>query len=155
MSAPVCNLAAEHPATPCLVYRGPLNAKSYGYPRLSKTDRQGNLLHRWVVEQLEGVPLAPGEKVLHSCDNPPCFRYDHLRRGTQSENLLEAVAKGRHRMGIQPGESNGAAVLVAEQVLAIRAACAAGEPQRDVAKQFGISQTQVSNIARRAKWSHL
>lgn len=145
----------DRPTTPCLVYRGPLNANGYGYPRLAKGDRHGTLLHRWIVETMEGVPLEPGQKVLHRCDNPPCFRYDHLRRGTQRENLLQAVARGRHRYGHQPGETNGASVLTADQVLAVRAACAAGDRQRDVARRFGISQAQVSNIHRRTQWSHL
>lgn len=154
MTAVVGNVAADHPATPCLVYRGPLNANGYGYPRLVAGRRNGVLLHRWVSEQVDG-PLAPGEVVRHWCDNPPCFRYDHLLRGTQRINLLECVAKGRHRYGYQPGERNGSAKLGAEQVEAIRRACGQGQPQRQVARLFGVSQSQVSNIVRRAKWRHL
>ena len=40
------------------------------------------LLHRWVWEQVNG-PIPPGMVVMHRCDNPPCFRLDHLMLGTQ------------------------------------------------------------------------
>lgn len=143
-------------ATPCRVYRGPLNAKGYGYPRLPGAGGAGGvLLHRWVVEQVEGVPLAAGEVVMHTCDNPPCFLYEHLRRATQSENLLDAVAKGRHRMGVKQGETNGAARLTADAVLSIRAASTAGETAVSLARRFGVSPSQVRNIVHRRKWRHL
>jgi hypothetical protein len=36
--------------------------------------------------------------ILHACDNPRCIRLDHLRAGTPSENMRDAVARGRHGM---------------------------------------------------------
>ena len=39
------------------------------------------------------IPL--GLSVLHRCDNPGCVRPDHLFIGTQSDNLKDAVSKGR------------------------------------------------------------
>lgn len=59
----------------------------------------------WVVDKFIRVPRAAyeeyigpipeGLKVLHHCDNPPCFNPEHLFVGTQSENILDSVAKGR------------------------------------------------------------
>ena len=72
-------------------YRGHL-VDGYGYPWI---DGRRVLLHRWIVEQVEG-PLLPGEVVRHTCDNPPCFLYDHLARGTRSDNVLDSVERGRH-----------------------------------------------------------
>jgi hypothetical protein len=37
--------------------------------------------------------------VLHDCDNPPCFRLDHLRLGTHAENMADMRAKGRDNLG--------------------------------------------------------
>jgi len=39
----------------------------------------------------------PDGSLLHACDNPICVRPDHLREGTQRENLLDASRKGRIR----------------------------------------------------------
>ena len=58
-------------------------------------------VHRWVWEQLNG-PIPEGMKVLHRCDNPPCYRYDHLFLGTQAENLEDMTHKGRRRHGEAP-----------------------------------------------------
>ena len=38
-----------------------------------------------------------GKVVMHICDNPACFRYDHLRVGTQIDNIHDMFAKGRGR----------------------------------------------------------
>ncbi len=34
--------------------------------------------------------------MLHRCDNPPCWRDDHLFLGTQPDNVADMVTKGRH-----------------------------------------------------------
>ena len=78
--------------TPCREFQGPTNSAGYGYPYI---DGVRVLLHRWVVEQVDG-PLAPGEVVRHRCDNPPCFRYSHLLRGTMKDNSQDMVRRGRH-----------------------------------------------------------
>ena len=52
-------------------------------------------VHRIMLEGKLGRPIAAGMKALHSCDNPACYNPDHLREGTQSENILEAFRKVR------------------------------------------------------------
>lgn len=77
---------------PCLEYRGPTAGGGYGSITV---DGKRQLLHRWMVEQVEG-PLAPGEVVRHACDNPPCFLYEHLQRGTVADNNRDMAQRGRH-----------------------------------------------------------
>ena len=83
--------------TPCRVYRGPRHEFGYGFKWFRRAD--GTLykttLHRWVWEQIHG-PLPREIEVLHKCDNPPCFAYDHLFSGTQADNMVDMNAKGRH-----------------------------------------------------------
>jgi hypothetical protein len=112
------------------------------------------LMHRWIIEFVDG-PLLPGEVVMHLCDNPPCFRYDHLRRATQTENIVDAVIKGRHRYEAHAGETNGQAKITEDDVRSIRRRRAAGELRETIAASYGISVSQVTNIALRRKWGHV
>lgn len=40
-------------------------------------------------------PVPAGHHVLHSCDNPPCCNPAHLFTGTQTDNVRDAILKGR------------------------------------------------------------
>ena len=106
MSRPVVvhrRTALTHPAptplpTPCVLWQGAANG-GYG-TRL--TGERKSYLHRWVWEQVHG-PIPEGMVVMHRCDNPPCFRYDHLRLGTHADNVADRIAKGRpHGRGNRP-----------------------------------------------------
>ncbi len=48
-------------------------------------------LHRWVMEQVHGADAIRGRSVMHLCDNPACFRFDHLAIGLQKAGLLTAT----------------------------------------------------------------
>lgn len=56
------------------------------------------LAHRATYEDLIG-PIPDGMNVLHSCDNRLCIRLEHLRLGTQSENIQEMLRKNRNSKG--------------------------------------------------------
>lgn len=111
------------------------------YPRIGR-----KYLHRWLVELVEGVPLAKGEVVAHICDNTNCIRYDHLARATQSHNIRDAVAKGRHRYGKTRYR------LTYEVAQTIRQRAADGEPSTVIAADFGIAPCHVANIIAGRKW---
>lgn len=32
---------------------------------------------------------------MHTCDNPPCFNPEHVKRATQWDNIQDSIAKGR------------------------------------------------------------
>ena len=79
--------------TPCREWQG---AKSSGYG--SRWDRELKKVvrvHRWVVAQIDGWDAIEGKVVMHLCDNPACYRYDHLRIGAQADNIADASRKGR------------------------------------------------------------
>ena len=54
--------------------------------------------HR-VAWELSNGPIPAGMFVLHKCDNPPCCNPQHLFIGTQTDNMQDALAKGRHGHG--------------------------------------------------------
>lgn len=53
------------------------------------------------------MPDFKGKKeiIMHSCDNPPCTNPEHLKLGTQADNVADKVAKNRHAKGDQNGKS--------------------------------------------------
>lgn len=66
-----------------------------GYGRFSAKGKYYKA-HRWLLGWL-GKSIPPNWKACHRCDNPPCVRPEHLFIGTQSDNMLDMAAKGRHR----------------------------------------------------------
>jgi hypothetical protein len=76
----------------CLVFTGESDARGYGL--VSKPGNRMKRLraHRVVLEHHYGPSPLNG---LHSCDNPPCVEVEHLRWGTQAENIDDMVKRGR------------------------------------------------------------
>lgn len=85
---------------------------------------------------------------LHKCDNPACWKPGHLFSGTQQDNIADMKAKGRH--------AHGASVVTAKiserQARKIAADC---RSQTVIAAEHGLSQSQVSRIKSKKRWSHL
>jgi hypothetical protein len=79
--------------------------------------------------------------VLHRCDNTSCCNPAHLWRGTQSENLNDMLEKGRQH-----------SKLSIEDVQAIRASSA---PGRALAREYGVSHTQIGRIRSVYTWKHI
>lgn len=50
--------------------------------------------HR-VAYTLAKGEIPSGLDVLHGCDNPPCVNPDHLRVGTDSDNIRDSFVRGR------------------------------------------------------------
>ena len=89
--------------------------------------------------------------VLHRCDNPPCVNPEHLFIGTQSDNMIDGITKGRVRLPPQDGEQNHQAKLTAALVEKIRVRYAAGGVlQRQLAVEYGL--TSVSAILTGDEW---
>lgn len=61
------------------------------YQPIRRTGRAHRLA--WMAFRGE---MPEGEMVLHTCDNPPCINPDHLYVGDGSDNMRDAVARGRH-----------------------------------------------------------
>lgn len=85
--------------------------------------------------------------VMHSCDNPPCCRGEHLSAGTYRDNMQDAAKKGR--MARLVGEFNGRYRLAAPLRTEVRAAYASGKwTQAELATLYGIAQATVSRMVR-------
>lgn len=82
--------------------------------------------------------------VCHRCDNPPCVNPNHLFVGSNTENVRDCVRKGR--------DSNRRK-LTGKQVEEIRYARGSGTPLKVLSKHYGVTETTISNIARRVQWN--
>lgn len=142
----------RYDATGCWVWTGA--TANFGYGLVSIGGRQERA-HRVAWAMFNG-PIPEGLKVIHTCDNPPCCRPDHLRVGTQWENMEDMTRKGRRRHGTsdQRGSKNGYAKLTEEQVAHIKGMAAAGHYQDDIAARFGVTRANVS-YATRKTWTHV
>lgn len=123
------------------------------------TDGTNKLAHRVSYELAYGG-IPEGMNVLHHCDNPSCVRPDHLFLGTQKENAHDMARKGRRRGGFdtinQDGERNRQAKVTTDMVRAIRRRYAQGDVyQAQLALEYGVSVTTVSQIISRKRWRHI
>jgi hypothetical protein len=74
----------------CWEWQGARNPR-YGHIH---TDGRNIAAHRYAYELAYG-PIPKGTVVMHTCDNPGCVRADHLKLGTQADNLADCRRKGR------------------------------------------------------------
>lgn len=122
----------------CWLWQG---TKRCGYGLFSFSGVQWSA-HRFAYVIGNG-PLMAGLDVLHRCDNPPCVNPAHLFLGTHVDNMADMVAKRRGKPK---------AKLTASQASEIRAS--GGRPI-DVAREYGISPSTVSNIRAGRVWKGL
>ncbi len=102
---------------------------------------------RWLWEREHG-PIPPGMQVCHTCDNPPCCTVAHFFLGTNLENTLDKIRKGRQTRG----EQNGGAKLTDEQVLALLRDVRA---HRVVAADYRVAMSLIWAIRKRRRWAHI
>lgn len=126
---------------------------NHGYGKLTINGR-GYYAHRLAYELGEG-PIPAGFDVMHECDNPACINPAHLVAGPRSKNMADCHKRGRSRIPAprMSGESNGAAKLTTAAVSSIRELLSDGLPQAAIARQLGVSQSNISNIKRGKGWA--
>lgn len=122
------------------------NPDGYGVFCLHKP-RRTVLAHRFSWEFHNG-PITDGLFVLHKCDVRSCVNPMHLFLGTQADNVRDAARKGR----LAKHERHHQAVLTEEQVKTIRARYVAGEKQRALVREYGVSRKVIGSICRNESW---
>jgi len=119
-----------------------------GYGCISYLGKKRHV-HRFAWESLNG-PIPSGLQVCHKCDNPPCFRPDHLFLGTAADNIRDAILKGRFTLHFVKRK------LTPENVEEIRKSFAMGaETQHQLGRRFGVSQENIWHIVHRNTWKHV
>jgi hypothetical protein len=133
---------SPEPNTGCWLWVGCADKDGYGFIRV---DGKNIKTHRASIELHSGVKLVPGQLVCHRCDTPSCVNPDHLYVGNNARNQQDAAVRRR-----------GARIkLSVDDVLAIRRRRANGERPVDLAREYGVNETSITNIANRKKWAHI
>lgn len=99
-----------------------------------------------------GEPPTPDLYALHSCGNGhlACANRNHLRWGTQYENMQDAIGHGTTTRG----EKNAQATLTADDVRRIRS-MKGSATYKEIAPMFGITKSAVGLIMRGERWGWL
>lgn len=61
-------------------------------------NKKWQYIHRYIYE-LYNKPIPEGMVVMHTCDNPKCINPNHLKLGTQQDNMNDMKIKGRSTKG--------------------------------------------------------
>lgn len=93
-------------------------------------------------------PIPEGLFVCHRCDNRGCVNPNHLFLGTQSDNIKDCVAKGRHK-GQPSGGQHSQAKLSPTDVAAIRADV---RPSTQIAKDYPVGAGHIRAIKSGSTW---
>jgi hypothetical protein len=128
--------------TPCLVWTRGCDGDGYGIVHFKSRPQR---VHRFAYEAFIG-PIPEGRLICHKCDNPPCWRIEHIYCGTCATNNQDTVRRGRHRTGL------GGAKLTEGKVLEIRLMAHEGKSRLCIAARFDISLNTVSDIIRGRTW---
>lgn len=120
-----------------------------GYARLSVrlgAGRKVNLAAHRVSYELFVKPLGREELVLHMCDNPECTSPLHLRAGSSSDNVNDALAKGRHYLPYPriPKERQDAIRFHGKAMMADGASLY--RTTQKLAERFGVGATTIRRI---------
>lgn len=124
-----------------------------GYYRFWDGDaKQYKMAHRYSYERYVGP--TNGLVVMHKCDNPSCVNPNHLRLGTQAENVYDMLDKGRGGHIYKSGAEHPKSKLDEDAVRFIRSNLSS-MTINDLAEKFSVSRNCISSIKHRATWKHI
>jgi len=138
--------------TGCWLWTG--STTGGGYP-----DIRFNGDHRYVHRLMHIIhnefPTEEKPFVCHTCDTPACVNPEHLFSGSHQDNIQDAADKGRMPVNLDSvlGENHHKSKLTESDVVEIRERYdAGGISQRELGEEYGIDQTQVSQIVLGKNW---
>lgn len=111
--------------------------------------------------------IPEGLYVLHSCDIPTCVNPEHLRVGTNQDNMNDMTSRNRQNKGdkhwtslkpenILRGHDNANAKLTEEDVIEIRKLFETGMyGHTAISRMFGVLRPCIRDVVTRRTWKHI
>lgn len=132
----------------CLIWPFWRTPNGYGRIRIGK---KSAAVHRLMCVHRHGLPPTPKYDAAHSCGkgNLGCVNPQHVSWKTRKDNQADQIIHGT----INRGERNGSAKLTKADVMAIRSS--KGVMHRDLARQYGVSDTTIASVVYRQTWAWL
>ena len=113
-------------------------------------DRGKTLLAHRVSWILHCGKINEGLECCHKCDNPSCVNPNHLFLGTRIDNEEDKKNKKRHLYG----EKHSMSKINTRDVVSIKTKYKINNTtQYQLAKEYGITQSQVSRIINGKRWA--
>lgn len=113
--------------------------------------RRDTFLHN-VIAFMKYGEKSIGLDINHIDGNKLNNRPENLELCTPSENNIHALENGLRKIH---GSYNNKSKLTEKDILIIRKMLENGEPQKNIAKCFNVSQSQISNIKINKTWKHV
>jgi hypothetical protein len=127
----------QDPETGCIPWLASKNKQGYGQIQNDNPRMRRPLLAHRVAWKLAGNILLPNRVILHRCNNPACVNVEHLKQGTQLENMQQA---GQDELMRGPRRFTKADYDYVKQQVA------AGYLKGDVARALGCAPSMVTKI---------
>lgn len=131
----------------CWIWTGAKNSKGYGDIMINGKHEKS---HRYSYLISKGE-IPYNKHVLHHCDNPTCVNPEHLWIGTNHENVLDKISKGRDSN--KSGKNNPNVKLNGEKVNKIRKLYKQGEHNMvQIGKIFNVNRNVISRVVNQKYW---
>ncbi len=130
----------------CWMWQGKPQNKGYGQLEVEGRSWLAHVFC-WTLEQGK----EPALNLLHSCDTPLCVNPDHLREGTQKDNMQDAKDRGR----IAKGSAHYKAQLTDDVVIQVLRLFKEGVKRSHIAKRLDIPWAAVYPICKGVTWRHI
>lgn len=124
--------------TGCWLWEGPGTRYGLCYTGNKSYSKGQETTHRVAYKLFKG-PIPEGQVVMHRCDVPLCCNPDHLRLGTFSENVIDAIEKGRIAYKTKFSE---------ETVEEMRKMRKQGAQVKEIAALFGVDRGYCSRLVK-------
>lgn len=133
----------------CWVWRGTTTTKGYGQFYCKEV---GDVLAHRASYVIYKDKIPDGLNALHKCDNPLCVNPDHLFLGTQKDNIVDMIQKGRKVISHIFGHKNPKSIFSESQVDEMRLLYSQGNRISEIHKIFGGSYQSVWSIIKGKTW---
>lgn len=137
----------SHTGDKCLIW--PFSTeRTQGYGVVSMDGRRVRI-HREACRLTHGEPPTPAHFAVHSCGRggQGCVSPQHVRWGTQTDNMADMVAHGTSFRG----DRNPKAKLSEQAVIEIRSLCST-ETRASLARRYGVSHGTIRSALRGRSW---